>query len=216
MKVKNFILSITLFALIQNVIFAQDWKLEMDKNNVKVWTRKLDWSNVKEFKGETIINSNLGSIVFVFDDVNNYTKWVYNCYESYRVKRESDFKGYIYTAIKTPWPVTNRDIVYQYSVSQNKTTKEVSFNVMAVKGMVPDKGNVRMTYMKSSYILTPIDKNRVKVVFQNHSDPAGDVPQSVLNMFITDTPYYTLLNLKKLIESPSFKRQTNKNILDFE
>ena len=214
MKVQKILLGVIIFVFLPNILFSQEWNLEFEKNGIKVYTRKLDWSKIKEFKGETIINTNLGSIVSVFDDVNNYTKWVYNCVEAYRLKKESDFKGYIYTAIKTPWPVTNRDVVYQYSVSQNKTTKEVSFNVLAVKGMIPDKGNVRMTYMKSSYLLTPLDKNKVKVVFQNHSDPAGDVPESIINMFIKDTPYYTLLNLKRMIESPSFKKQFNDKILE--
>lgn len=214
MKNKKYLLFFAVFSLSFYPLIAQNWNLEFDKDGIKVYTRKLDWSKIKEFKGETIINTNLGSIVYVMDDVNNFTKWVYNCKEAYRVRKDNDFKGYIYTVIKTPWPVTNRDVVYQYVVSQNKTTKEVSLNVLAVSGMVPDKGNVRMTYMKSSYLLTPLDKNRVKVVFQNHSDPAGDVPMSVLNMFITDTPYYTLLNLKRMIESPSFKKQYNDKILE--
>lgn len=210
---KRVLLLVILFVGIFEV-YSQNWVLEFEKNGIKVWTRKLDWSQIKEFKGETIINTNLGSIVYVLDDVNNYPTWVYNCIESYRVKKENDFKGYIYNVIKTPWPVKNRDFVYQYSVSQNKTTLVVSINTLAVKGMVPDKGYVRMTYVKSSYVLTPLDKNRVKVVFQNHSDPAGDVPQSIINMFITETPYYTLSNLRKMIESPNFKKHYNDNILE--
>ncbi len=193
-------------------VFTQNWVFEFEKDGVKVWTRKLDWSSIKECKGETIINTNLGSVAYVLDDVDNYPRWVYNCTESFRVRKDNEFKGFIYNAIKTPWPVKIRDVVYQYSVSQNKTTLEVTLNTMAVKGMVPDKGNVRMTYMKSTFTLTPLDKNRIKIVLQNHSDPAGDVPQSVINMFIKDSPYYTLLNMRKLIESPTFKKKHNDNI----
>lgn len=210
LKIRLLLLNLLLVSSIN--IFSQNWKFEFEKDGVKVWTRKLDWSAIKEFKGETTINTNLGSVLYVLDDVENYPKWVYNCIQAYRVRKDSDYKGFIYSAIKTPWPVTNRDMVYQYSVSQNKTTLEVTLNVMAVKGMVPDKGFVRMTYMKSSYTLTPIEKNKVKVVFQNHSDPAGDVPLSIVNKFITDTPYYTLLNLRKMIENPHFKKHYNDKV----
>jgi hypothetical protein len=201
------IIVLTMFLLGNPKSEAQNWNLEFDKNGVKVWTRKLDWSKIKEFKGETIINSNLGSIIYVLDDTDNFPKWVYNCYEAKRLKKESEFRGVIYTAIKLPWPAKNRSVTYQYVATQDKATKVITLNMMSTKDIIKDDGNVRMTYMKSSYLITPLSANRVKIAFQSHADPAGDLPQSVINMFLIETPYQTLLNLKKIIESPGFKKQ---------
>jgi hypothetical protein len=211
MKLKLFVL----FLLISPTIFAQNWEQALSKDGITIWTRKISWSDYKEFKGETIINSNLENILSVFDDLSTYKDWVYNCISSEQIKRESLFRGTRYIAIKAPWPVKDRDVVFEYTVSQNKTTKVLTIKMIAIKGVVPDRGRVRMTFMIGSYEFTPIAKNKTKVVYLSHNDPAGSVPTAIINKTITDTPYYTLFNLKNVIASGKFKKQTHKEILEY-
>lgn len=203
-----------LFATI-SALFAQNWDQVLSKDGITVWTRTVSWSDYKEFKGETIINSNLENIISVFDDISTYTKWVHNCIVAEQIKRESDFRGTRYTAIKAPWPVKDRDVVFDYTVTQNRTTKAVSLKLIAKKGIIPDRGRVRMTYMISSYEIIPLDKSRIKVIYQSHNDPAGSVPTAIVNQTLTDTPYYTLLNLKKVIASGKFKKTVHKGLLEY-
>ncbi len=208
------LLFLLLIASISSLI-AQDWEQQFSKEGVSVWTRKISWSDYKEFKGETTVNGSLNEILSILDDINCYTKWVYNCIEAKQIKRESAFRGIRYTAIKAPWPVTDRDVVFEYTVSQNRTTKVVNIKLIGIKGVVPEKGRVRMTYMIGNYQLTPIGKNKTKVIFQSHNDPAGSVPTSIVNKMITDTPYNTLLNLKTLIKSGNYRKQVFNEIIEF-
>lgn len=205
---------IILWATISS-LFAQNWEPQICKEGVTVWTRKISWSDYKEFKGETIINGSLNDILSVFDDISSYTKWIYNCIEAKQIKRESAKRGIRYTAIKAPWPVSDRDVVFEYTVSQNINTKTVSVKLIGIKGVVPDCGRVRMTYMISSYEFTPVDKNKIKVIYQSHNDPAGSVPKSIVNTMITDTPFYTLLKLRELVKSGNYHKQIFKEIIEF-
>ncbi|NLN74643.1 MAG: START domain-containing protein [Bacteroidales bacterium] len=192
------------------------WKFEFDKNGIKVWTRKTDISKFKEFKSEAIIKSNIGSILYVFDDVDNFTNWVYNCTKAKLVKKESPFRGVVYVELKMPWPVTNRDMVYRYVMTQNKRTKVVTVTFTSIiDNSIPTNGNVRMTDAKSTYVLTPLDANRVKIEFYSLADPAGSIPKSIVNMFIRDTPYQTLLKLRGIVEAPSFGRKQMPHFEDF-
>lgn len=86
---------------------------------------------------------------------------------------------------------------------------------LSTKDRIPDDGNIRMTYFKSHYILTPISENEVKIVFQSHADPAGDLPQSIINMFLNDTPYKTLLNIRNIVENPNFKKKYLNHVEEF-
>lgn len=208
------LLFLLLIASISSLI-AQDWEQQFSKEGVSVWTRKISWSDYKEFKGETTVNGSLNEILSILDDINCYTKWVYNCIEAKQIKRESAFRGIRYTAIKAPWPVTDRDVVFEYTVSQNRTTKVVNIKLIGIKGVVPEKGRVRMTYMIGNYQLTPIGKNKTKVIYQSHNDPSGSVPTSIVNKMITDTPYNTLLNLKTLIKSGNYRKQVFNEIIEF-
>lgn len=205
---------IILFTTITS-LFSQTWEQVLSKDAITIWTRKVSWSEYKEFKGETTINANLNTILSVFDDLTTYTKWVHNCIEATQIKRESSSRGTRYIAIKSPWPVSDRDVVFEYTVSQNRTTKVVNLKLIAVKGVVPDKGRVRMTYMISNYELTPLNKNKTKVIYQSHNDPAGSVPTAIINKTLTETPYNTLHKLKQVIASGKYKKQIFKEILEF-
>ncbi|NVO01455.1 MAG: START domain-containing protein [Bacteroidetes bacterium] len=195
--------------------YAQAWELKENKNGVKVYTREVPGSDCDEFKGEVTVKTNLASLINIMDDFKNYPNWAYNCTYAEKVKKVSVSEGYAYSVLKTPWPVTDRDLVVHYVITQNPKTKVVTLKMDGVKGFVPDKGNVRMTYLKGFYQFTPIKNGYVQIVYQVHSDPAGSVPTSVVNSFVEDTPFNTLLNLKNKVENPKFVKTYRKEIVEF-
>ena len=63
-------------------------------------------------------------------------------------------------------------------------------------------------------VITPLKDGNVRIVQQMLIDPGGSLPAFIANMFVTDGPYYTFLNFKKLValeENCTFK---SKNILE--
>ena len=192
------------FILCITTVKSQSWVLRESKNGVAVYTRSVAGSDVEEFRGETSVKANLGSLLNIIEDFKNYPTWAYNCSYAERVKKVSVSEGYAYNVLKMSWPVTDRDVVIHYVISQNPKTKIVLLKLNAVNGFVSDKGNVRMTYLKGFYEFTPKVNGYVGIIYQVHSDPGGYVPSSVVNAFVYETPYYTLFNLKKKVESPGF------------
>jgi len=73
--------------IIFNASSGQKWDLKTDKDGVKVYTRGIEGSNFKEFKGEIIAKSNMASIIAIIDSVSAYPKWMMNCTYSKRVKK---------------------------------------------------------------------------------------------------------------------------------
>jgi hypothetical protein len=209
----KFILSFCLFLFISTTsVNSQTWELRECKNGVTVYTRSVAGSDVEEFKGETTVKSNLGSLLNILDDFKNYPTWVYNCSYAESVKKVSTYEGYAYNVYEMSWPVSNRDLVVHYYITQNEQTKVILLKLDAVNGYVPDKGYVRITYLKGFYEFTPKPNGYVHIIYQVHSDPGGYVPTSIVNAFVYDSPYYSLLNLKKKVESPSFIKTYRKEI----
>jgi len=212
---KTLLIGIILIIL-NTSVFSQSWKVKEFKNGVTVYTRSIAGSDVEEFKGETTVKTNLGSLLNVFEDFKNYPNWAYNCSYAERVKKVSANEGYAYNLLEMSWPVTNRDVVIHYVIKQDPQTKVVLLTLNAVNGFVPDKGNVRMSNLKGFYKFTPKPNGYVLIVYQAHSDPGGYVPSSVVNAFVYDAPYYTLLNLKKKVESPGFVKSYRKEIQELQ
>jgi len=207
-----------LFAVLFSVIlsmqsFAQKWDLKVDKENVKVYTRSVTGSSVQEFKGEVTIKCNMSGILALIDSISEYTKWMYKITTSYRFKRINQTSGYTYTVISSPWPVSDRDLVSYYKVTQDTTTKVITVSLKGVKDYIPEKpGLVRIPTMTGFWQLTPIAKGVTKVVYQVHCESGGSVPAAIVNAYITDTPYNVLFNMRLLVEAPNYPKKVMKNV----
>lgn len=213
---KSFFSSLV-FVFVSLNSFCQAWELKEDKDGIKIYTRKIEGSSVKEFRGEIVVHSNLGSILALIDDVSSYPKWMHNCSYAERVKKISKESGYTYYVLKAPWPVIDRDSYVYYEVTQDLSNKAVTIAIKGIKDYLPKKdGRVRIPTIKGFWQLSPIKKGITHVVYQLHCESGGFVPAAIVNAYITETPYYNLLRLKKTVESPNFPKIVMKEVKELE
>ncbi len=177
--------------------FAQDgWKLEKDKNGIKVYTQKTNSSNLKDSRAVAIINADTREILELFVDVENHWKWMDRIKISRMVKKVSESEFFVYYEAVAPWPVSNRDLVTRYRVTMSDNGS-IKIESIGEPNFIPKKdGLVRISEAISSWELIPREDNTVEVIFTNHSNPGGGVPDWLANMAATDNPYNTLKNLR--------------------
>ena len=72
MTLQKLFLFVFISAFITYSSVCQKWDLKVDKDGVKVYTRGVEDSNIKEFKGEITARSNMGSILAIIDSVSAY------------------------------------------------------------------------------------------------------------------------------------------------
>jgi hypothetical protein len=182
------------------------WELSLNKDGIKVFTRKTDFSSVKEFRAETIIKSPLSTLIAIIDDVPFGPHWIPNNKVNKVIKKISPTEKYIYSIYQTPWPFKNRDLVnFQYIV-QDKNDKSVTINAKGAPSFVPLKEDlVRIPKSKGFWKLIPLKDGYVKVIQQGAGEPGGNAPSWVINIFIIDGPYKTCLNLMSLVNNDKYK-----------
>jgi hypothetical protein len=213
MSIRKLFIPILVLVLISFNSISQKWVLKLDKDGIKVYTRTIEGSSVQEFKGEITVKSNLGNILAVIDSIPAYPNWMYKCSDAKRLKKTTRESGYIYSVLASPWPISDRDICTFYTVRQDTNTKIVTISMKGVKDYLPEKPDkVRVPSLKGSWQLIPIAKGVTKIVYQVHCESGGSVPAAIVNAYITDTPYYNLLNLKKIVESPISPKSGMKEI----
>ncbi len=176
------------------------WEIEKNKNGVIVYTRKTDASPIKEFRAVTTIDAGFKDLVKILDDTENYPNWMANCDFSKTLKKVNDNERIDYVKIKVPWPLGDRDMIskYKYTIDYEKGV------YLAVITTKPDyidevKGFVRFRKGKGFWKLEEIG-DKVKVTYQFCGDPEMSVPAWIINIFIVDGPYDTLINLKKQLK----------------
>jgi len=213
MSIRKQLLLTVSFIILSVNSFCQTWNLKVDKDDVKIYTRGIEGSNIQEFKGEVTVKSNMSGILELIDSVPEYPKWMKNCIESKRLKKISNASGYTYYVIHAPWPVSDRDACTFYNVTQDTTTKIITIAIKAVKDYLPEKsGRVRIPSLKGSWQLIPIAKNVTKIVYQVHCDIGGLVPAVIINAYITETPFSNLSSIKRIVESPLYPRTVRADV----
>jgi len=216
MNNKAFKFTVLIFIMFISASYAQEpWKVAIEKDAVRVWTREVADSKFKEYKGEMLVKSSLSCLVSLLDDVPNQKNWLYDITESKRLKTINKTEGVNYFVQTAPWPVTDRDMIVKYKLSQNQKTKVVLIEMTGVKDYIAEKeGKVRVPSMEGKWEFTPIGKGIIKVVYQMHSETGGSVPASIANASCVDIPFNTLKNMKKEIEKPVYKNAVIEELLE--
>ncbi len=213
MKYKILVLLLLIATSYTKTAFSQSWELKMNQDGVKVYTRSYEGSNVVEFKGEVTVKSNMAGVLKIIDSVSEYPKWMHNCAYSRRIKKINESSGYSYYVVKAPWPVSDRDACIYYKVSQDESSKIVTIAITGVKDYLPEEsGRVRVPKVNATWQLIPVSKGVTKVTYQAHSEIGGYVPAVIVNAYITESPYYNLLHIKNMVESPLYPKVTMDNV----
>lgn len=190
-----------LMILFVSIVYAQDtWKLEKDKQGIKVFTRKATKSNIKDSKTELIVKGTPDEVIKEFRNVSNHKMWMHRIGTSELVKKINDNEFYAYYVAKAPWPVTDRDVVAHYNIKKESNGNYV-INCVGKPNEIPVKeGRVRVPKLNASWEITANKNGTTKIVYITSSEAGGSIPDWLANSSASDTPFETVAALKSIVE----------------
>jgi len=177
-----------------------DWKLRKEDSGVKIFTRNIAGSPFEEFRGVvTITNTSLTRVLDVIMDVKNYPKNFPNCGSAKVLVQKSKYDDIHYITIDAPWPVTDRDAIYEAATSFSDDGKRAQVKLTPRGDYTEENKNyIRVHNGTGFWELEEIAPNTILVVYQFHADPAGQIPAWVANSVIVMNPLKTLESLRIL------------------
>ncbi|MCW7491391.1 START domain-containing protein [Leptospira sp. 2 VSF19] len=189
-------------------LFAQssEWSESKRKKGIQVLTRPFPGSNLDEFLGRTEVDASIAQVITLLTDPASCKNLYHQCKEL-TVLSGTEKKSVVYLRNGAPWPVNDRDLIMDRSFEQNDKTLAT---VMKIKRLDSNarptpSGVTRMENFEGVWRIIPQTNGKLKIEYQAHFEPGGSVPQSVINLVLTDTPYESLLNLKTLVEEGKHK-----------
>lgn len=209
--------------------YADNWRLDKESEGIKIYTRAIQGSKVRELKGEVLLDSSLDSVLAVFTDIVQYPRWYAENTTAVLLLERNVTEHYHYQNLEMPFPLVDRDmIIYSRIIPMGNAIKIVSSSAStfcdqspleACKAINTSK-NIRVTQQQGMHLLTPQKGGGVKLVWRQHLEPAGKVPEWLINQFIIDIPYNTLKNLQQRVRLEKYrntklKRSKNGKILGF-
>lgn len=188
-------------------VYAQtNWQLKNEKDGIKVYSSAVSDSKFKAIKVECELHATTSQVVEVLLDIKACPDWVDHTKSCTLIKQVSPSELYYYSEINIPWPAQNRDFVAHLVVHQNPETKVVTVDGPAVSGFVPNKnGIVRVHSSKGLWIITPLKKELVKVVYTLQVDPGGNIPAWLVNLLATQGPMKSFEGLIAQLKKPAYQ-----------
>lgn len=194
--------------MFQNVTSQQDWELVKDESGIKVYTKPVSTSNFKAFKSTMIIEESVQAFLSVLYDVDNITTWAYKLKDAELLKRSGDSLQIYYAVVKMPFPYENRDGVYLNTFKWDSKTKSLHVEIELLENyMAAKKAAVRISgngYWKAQVLTS----GKLEITFKMQVDPGGGIPAWMANIFADDSPYYTMLELRKVIKNKKYQDKT--------
>jgi len=210
-----------LFTSISSFCQADDqWKLvkQNTDENIMIYYSRLD-NGMTQFKGVTQVKSSLNSFIALINDLDNVPNWVNSVRKMTMLKKNSQLDGYIYTINQMPWPLKDRDSIVYSRIVQDPETHTITISGQSEPEFIPPKKEyVRVQKIESFWKITPMANDHVKVEFQGFADPGGKISHAVFQwlyqFFLWRLPYYTLINMKKMIQRPKYQQQKYDYIIE--
>jgi hypothetical protein len=176
------------------------WQLRGTHEGIPVYTRQVEGSPILEYKANVIVDAPMPKVIALFEDEKQIRRWYYQCVLSKLVENEGPKQEVIYLILHLPWPVAARDFVFRRTRSEDPANGIIIYTLTALPDRLPPvKGMIRVQSIKSSWTFRSLPEGQTELTFQQHTDPGGSIPASLINEMAVDTPFYSLKNFRKLI-----------------
>ncbi len=195
---KNFIAALYLSLVSLSGFSQSDWKLIKDSQKIQVYVRTNDSTKYKEYKAVMVVKAPLEKVYRLIMNAEKLKNWNYQTSESYLVKKVSETEQVIYMENDMPWPVQNRDVVTRMKV-QHPANNVLKINLLPDPEAVPEKNRmIRIKNFSGYWYLEQSEKGTI-VIQQMQGDPGGSLPAFLFNLFLTNGPFSTFLELNKAL-----------------
>jgi hypothetical protein len=177
--------------------FATEWKLAKTKDKITVYTRAYSSkSSLKEFKAVTSLNATKDQVEALLLDVKNMTNW-YDMISDVQVIKVLSGNSAIYR-ITFDFPMIVQD---RYTTIKASLVRDANGNIIVNSAYediahTPVKNAVLVKNLNSSWTIAGKD-NELTVTHIGFMDPAGNVPDWLVNSSLVDGPIKTLSAMKK-------------------
>ena len=189
-------------------------KLAIDRQGVKVWTYQIDGNPSFNYRAHTVLNSNLVGAVAAIMDTSYLSEWVPHTSRVEMLSRDDQAGTFtLLMEIKFPFPLKNRDVVVAGTIKQQPDGSVLIQNKAAVDPHAPVRPEfIRITRYEGSWLVRQLDAKRTEVTTTGYADPAGSLPNAIVNMFVQQQPYQMLKNMQIVVNSPRYQKAKLVNI----
>ena len=178
--------------------FCQEWELRKNEDGIKVYTKPIKGDGFDSFRAEMELNISVSRIEDFLRHMDKYRDAFPDTKELEILSRPNDSTQIQYALTDAPWPVSDRDGVYELVFHIDKSSGNIKTVAKALPDYLPRKEDVvRIEKSNTFWIVESLGANKCRLEYIVHADPGGNIPEWLANSAAVDVPFNTFYNIKK-------------------
>jgi len=180
---------------------GQGWVLKRDKKDITIWVREQADSLLKEYKARALISHPIQTVFDFLADVERHPQWVYRCSGLTIIENGGEDHVKYHTSYDIPWPRKDRDLTAETRFIRHEGGEKIEIITRNVNVDYPlEEDVVRMPRYREWVILEKMDTHSTVFKSEGFTDPGGNAPTRLVNMFLVDGVYHSVMKIRELLD----------------
>jgi len=198
MMLNTFRLSLLAFFFLSNPgLKAKEYKWEKVKYEKGVTVYKATKENRVAFRGIGEMNGSPDHLISIIEDPSGWKNWIENLKSGKLIEEINPNHKVFYQAISSPFPVSDRDVVYESKIFRDAPNK-IRIKMKSITHLkAPKSIGVRMNIIFTRYIIETMKEGRMRVTFETLSESGGALPDFLVNWASENYPITLFEGLRR-------------------
>lgn len=177
--------------------WAGEWKSLGVTNDVAVYRKQEEGTGLYAFKGEATSDLPVGQLMGILRNEDISKEWVDMMMFATVVETYSDNHMLLHQGYDLPWPVSDRDYVFDKKVVYDTDKKRATVHLTSVESpKVPVSSDfVRARGERTFWQFTVAENGKTNITVEVMTDPEGALPDWAVNSIQADWPHKSITNL---------------------
>jgi hypothetical protein len=199
-KTIRFLAFLLLVIWAQYQCFSQEkWELKKDKDGVQVYILEDNESEFNPYKSVAIMEGNILNFESLLKDSPRMTEWSESVVKVEILREIGDSIQVYYSIADAPFPIKNRDGIYQNSFSWSNDKKVLTVDVQLLPDFIEKNEEYERVSGWGYWRIEDVGKGKIEVVCEMHIHPGGSIPAWLANAFADKNPYNNMMKLKEIL-----------------
>ncbi len=195
-------------------ILNGQWDFRIEHKGIKIFSSCISGSDIQGFKGEVELRVSLKKLISIFHDMQNYTRWVHHLTTMEILEKVDAVEYMVRQVIEVPWPLQQREVIMRTRLVA-AGDNAIALTMQEEPDYLPLNPHYhRVLHSRGTWVFTPEGDELIRVIFAMHLDPGKEVPAALSNTGMFEVPFYTMNNLRTLLQDQTYNPAWPKELED--
>ncbi|MBD3316256.1 MAG: hypothetical protein GF344_10750 [Chitinivibrionales bacterium] len=197
---------------------SNEWRLKIDKDDIKVWSLKSPGTCLLKLKAQWRLKSKLGDVVYFMRDPTGADDFGASDVRIFEKQESpSGYSAYYAFKVDMPFPLGKREFVMLIHDSQDRETGTVEVNVLAAPNKVhPSTDCVRIKHLNNIWRFTPLKNGELACEAIQDMNVSEPLPYFISNLIMPNALHKNLKVMEELLKSKKYTNTDVAYIKEFE